>query len=97
LSSSPWQARLAPDLVSLLQAHGQPLDPNLVRLAEAWKEAEAQIAAAGGTLPAGEEGDEEEEEEEEDGGGGGGRGGVAEDLEVGLQGWGPGCLLGLAC
>jgi hypothetical protein len=75
------QARLAPDLVSLLQHHGQPLDPNLVRLAEAWTEAERQLAAAGRKLPEAE--GEGEEEEEAEGDGGGGADAAPEDLQVG--------------
>jgi hypothetical protein len=73
------KARLAPDLVALLEAHGQPQDPNLVRLAEAWREAEQRLAAEGAALPQEEGGGVEEGEEE---GEGSGAAGVAEDLEV---------------
>ena len=34
---------LAPDLVDLLQQHGQQLDPNLVKLAEAWQTAATKL------------------------------------------------------
>lgn len=33
------QAKLCPDLVDLLQHHNQPIDPNLLRLADAYKTA----------------------------------------------------------
>jgi len=77
----PPQARLAPDLVTLLQHHGQPVDPNLARLAGAWLEAERVLAATGKALPEleGEGGDEDEEE-----GAGGEPAEVPEDLQVGL-------------
>ncbi len=40
------QAKLAAPLVQLLQTHGQPVDPNLVALAEAWERVEAALSAA---------------------------------------------------
>jgi hypothetical protein len=43
------QAKLAAPLVSLLQAHAQAIDPNLLQLAEAWAQAEAALEAQGKT------------------------------------------------
>ena len=40
-------ARLAPSVVALLQQHGQAMDPNLVRLAEAYEVAAAKLTGAG--------------------------------------------------
>jgi hypothetical protein len=65
------QAKLAAPLVSLLQAHKQPVDPNLVQLAEAWAQAEAALQAQGKSVAAlesaggGGVADEQEEEGEE--------------------------------
>jgi superfamily II DNA/RNA helicase len=68
------QARLAPAMEAVLKASGQPLDPNLAALAEAWREVERRLgpaaAAAQGGLAAMEPGEEavegEEDEDEEE-------------------------------
>lgn len=41
------QAYLAGDLVALLQHHGQSIDPNLVKLAEAWQQVQASLTSQG--------------------------------------------------
>jgi ATP-dependent RNA helicase DDX5/DBP2 len=90
------QARLAPGLVAVLTACGQPLDPNLAALAEAWSEVERRLGPAaaraqGGAAAAGpgeeEEGEEEEGEveEEEADEAGKKRPAAPEDLHEGLQ------------
>lgn len=43
-------ARLAPPLVQLLQQHGQALDPNLAKLADAWRTAADKLASLGDAL-----------------------------------------------
>lgn len=48
---SATQAKLAGPIVSLLEAHGQAVDPNLLALADAWRQAEAALAAQGRALP----------------------------------------------
>jgi superfamily II DNA/RNA helicase len=61
-------ARLAPPVVSLLREHRQPVDPNLLILAEAWEEAvkqDPELAAALGQRSSGDEEDDGEEEKEE--------------------------------
>ncbi len=69
-------AKISGPLVKLLSAHGQTLDPNLVQLASAWREAvakaggeaelEARINAEAGKGPAGKGDGEESFGEEED-------------------------------
>mmetsp|Transcript_17825 Transcript_17825/g.31773 ORF Transcript_17825/g.31773 Transcript_17825/m.31773 type:complete len:667 (-) Transcript_17825:259-2259(-) len=61
-------ARLAPPVVSLLREHRQPVDPNLLILAEAWEEAvkqDPELAAALGQRSSGDEEDDGEAEKEE--------------------------------
>jgi hypothetical protein len=82
------QAKLAAPLVSLLQSHEQPVDPNLVQLGEAWATAEAAIKAQGGSLAsleaaAAAEGAGEEEEDDV-GAEAAGAAAVPEDLQVGF-------------
>lgn len=81
------QARLAAPLISLLQAHGQAIDPNLMQLAEAWEQAEAALAAQGKSAAAAAaalEGDTDADEDEEEGPGK--LAVVAEDLLVSFLG-----------
>lgn len=56
-------ARLAPPVVELLRAHGQPVDPNLVILADAWEEAVRQDPELAAALTGAEGGDEDEGDE----------------------------------
>lgn len=67
------QAKLAGPIVELLQQHDQAIDPNLMQLAEAWRQVEAALAAQGKPLPdaaaaaAGEADDDEQEASAEEG------------------------------
>lgn len=86
-----FQAKLAAPLVSLLQTHEQPVDPNLVQLAEAWETAEAAIKAQGGSMAgleaaAAAEGAGEEEEEGLAEAEAAGAAAVPEDLQVTFTG-----------
>lgn len=75
-------------MVELLHQHDQAVDPNLLQLAESWKQVEAALAAQGKALPvtaaandAG-EGDDEEQETPAAAADGGNTAVVAEDLQV---------------
>lgn len=78
------QAKLAGPVVELLQQHGQAIDPNLMQLAEAWKQVEAALQAQGKSVPDTPAEEADEEEQEAAAVVGGSSSVIAEDLQVRL-------------